>query len=94
MNRISIVITLSGLLLGSPVISHAQDYYIVATSEASSVSYNTDTQSNTDNVIAVWSDDTLCNRFSAKSDTSTHSVAAVKHTKSSRAPRMSRNRKE
>ncbi len=94
MNRIGIVITLSGLILGSPVISHAQDYYILATSEASSVSYNTETQSNTDNVIAVWSDDTLCNRFSAKSETTTQSVDVAKHKKSSIAPRMSRNIKK
>jgi len=89
MKRISIVITLSGLILGAPVSSQATDYYIVAATGTT-----LSTEYNPDNVIAVWSDDKLCNRFSAKIISSTEYVNVVKHKKSTIAPRMSRNIKE
>ncbi|HED16615.1 MAG TPA: hypothetical protein ENI64_07380 [Gammaproteobacteria bacterium] len=95
MNRISIVITLSSLILGAPVASHATDYYIVAASSTTlSTEHNADIQSNPGNVIAVWSDDKLCNRFSEKNTRSTEQVNVTKHKKSMIAPRMSRNMKE
>lgn len=95
MNRRSIVITLCGLLLGVSTSTQARDYYIVATGDAmASTEHNLDMQPDTNNVIAVWSDDTLCNRSSANNAGSENKVEhgnVVTYKRSMIAPRMARN---
>jgi len=91
MNKITIVTTLASLILIAPIASQARDYYIVATADTTlSSDHAPDTKSNGKNVIAVWSDENLCNRVTASNNISTVSKGEKKHKKSTIAPRMSR----